>query len=184
MPDDHAAIRALVKRIRNETGERVPDVDPRGPGAGAKVVMLMLTPGPAPGGAQMTNVLSPTTNTDQSAINLRRLMSEAGLSERVCVFWNAVPWALERRRDPTDGELRRGVAYLQEFLTLVHRPKVVVALGQVAQRACRIGGIEAIETPSPSPLSVAPPGAQPNSKSERWLRVRNGLRKAASLADR
>lgn len=42
--------------------------------------MLMLTPDPADGGAQMTNILSPTTNSDQSALNLRTLMREAGVS--------------------------------------------------------------------------------------------------------
>ena len=59
-----------MRRIGRETGRPVSDVDPREPGARAKVVMLMLSPGPARGGAQETNVLSPTTNSGQSALNL------------------------------------------------------------------------------------------------------------------
>src|SRR2546427_4836556 len=171
-------IRALVRRIRSETGKPVPDVDPAGPAGRAKVVMLMLTPGPAPGGAQQTNVLSPTTNSDQSALNLRRLMREAHLDERVCVFWNAVPWALERRRDPTPSELLLGVAYLRAFLDLVPSRRAVVALGAVAQRACQAASVDAIQLPSPSPLAVAAPGVRPNSKSRRWLELRVGLARA------
>lgn len=187
MPDrsldpPHAAIRSLVHRIRNETKRAVPDVDPSGPGAGARVVMLMLTPGPAEGGAQATNVLSPTRNSDQSALNLRKLMREAGLDEGSCVFWNAVPWALDRRRDPTPDELTRGAAYLTDFLSLLPEHRAVVALGLVAQRACRLVGIASIDVPSPSPLAVAEPGARPNPKSERWVKIREGLRRAAAVA--
>lgn len=182
--DTHTALRALVKRIRGETNRAVPDVDPKGPGARARVVMLMLTPGPAEGGAQMTNILSPTTNSDQSALNLRKLMREAGLQESSCVFWNAVPWALERRRDPTNDELARGVAYLKEFLALLPNRRAVVALGRVAQRACNLAGIAAIDVPSPSPLAVAAPGPRANAKSRRWIEVREGLGQAALLASR
>jgi uracil-DNA glycosylase len=109
-------------------------------------------------------------------------MKEAGLAESVCVFWNAVPWALERRRDPTTAELERGVVYLKEFLALLPGRRAVVALGQVAQRACAIAGVEAIEVPSPSPLAVAPPGPRANSKSARWIRLRDGLKQAARFA--
>jgi uracil-DNA glycosylase len=175
--DIDGEIRVLVRRIRIETARQVPD-------ARAMVVMVMLTPGPAPGGAQQTNILSPTTNSDQSALNLRRLMREADLDEHLCVFWNAVPWALERRCDPTPNELLRGTAYLDEFLALVPGRRAVVALGAVAQRACRAAAVGAIEVPSPSPLAVAPPGPLPNSKSRRWVELRIGLERAAALPRR
>ena len=38
--DRHAPIRALVARIRKETGRPVPDVDPDGPGIRACVLMV------------------------------------------------------------------------------------------------------------------------------------------------
>lgn len=180
----HSDIDALVARIRRETRCVVPDVDPGGAGVGARVAMIMLTPGPAEGGAQMTRILSPTTNSDQSALNLRKLMQEAGLPESVCVFWNAVPWSLDRRRDPTPLEFARGVNYLKEFLVLLPQRRAVVALGRVAQRACLQAGVNAVNVPSPSPLAVAQPGSLPNAKSARWQEVREGLRKAAALANR
>lgn len=181
--NDHAAVRELVARIRREVGKAVPDIDPSGPGTKARVVLLMLTPGPAAGGAQQTNVLSQETNYDQTARNVRRLMAEARLSPECVVFWNAIPWALERRRDPTVAELQRGAAYLAEFLALLPRRKSVVAMGLVAQRACRIAGVPAIEVPSPSPLAVAPPGDTASRKAERWLETVKGLARAAALAD-
>ena len=180
----HSDIKGLVARIRRETGCVVPDVDPEGAGADARVAMIMLTPGPAQGGAQMTRILSPTTNSDQSALNLRKLMLEASLPESLCVFWNAVPWSLDRRRDPTPLELARGVNYLKEFIVLLPQRRAVVALGQVAQRACLQAGVTAINVPSPSPLAVAQPGSRPNPKSARWLKIREGLREAAALASR
>lgn len=181
-PRGDTAIRKLVARIRSEMKRGVPDVDPKGPGAGARVVLVMLTPGPAEGGAQMTNILSPTTNSDQTALNLRRLLREAALEERVCVFWNAIPWALDRRRGPTSEELARGVEYLNEFLSLIPNRRAVVALGRDAQKACRMAGVDAIGVPSTSPLAVAAPGQRPNSKSKRWIEVRMGLKRAAAAA--
>jgi len=154
-------------------------VDPDGPGSGAAVVMVLLTPGPARGGAQMTGVLSPTRNTDQTALNLRQLLGESGLRESLCVFWNAVPWALDRRRGPTSHELEKGAAYLKEFLGLVPGRRAVVALGLIAQKACRMAGVEAIDVPSPSPLAVSRPGARPTAKARRWTQLRSGLEAAA-----
>jgi uracil-DNA glycosylase len=175
-------IRKLVKRIRHETKRGVPDVNPEGAGSTARVVLVMLTPGPAKGGAQMTNILSPTTNSDRTAQYLSRLMDEARLDEKICVFWNAIPWALDRRRSPTAAELAQGVGYLREFLGLVPRRRAIVALGDVAHKACRLAGVDAIEVPSTSPLAVAPPGTLPNSKSSRWIKVRRGLARAAAAA--
>jgi hypothetical protein len=132
----------------------------------------------------MTNILSPMTNSDQSALNLRKLMREAGLQQSDCVFWNAVPWALDRRRDPTKDELARGVTYLKGFLALLPNRRAVVALGRVAQRACDLAEVAAIDVPSPSPLAVAEPGPRSNTKSARWIEVREGLKQAAALASR
>lgn len=178
----HSGIRLLVDRIRRETGLRVPDVDPRGPGADARVVIVMLTPGQAQGGAKSTGLVSPTTNSDQTALNLRQLMHEAGLAEGSCVFWNAVPWVLDRRRDPTDHEFVRGVEYLSAFLKLVPEWRAVVAMGRVAQEACRRAGVAAIEVWSPSPLAVARPGVRPSIKAQRWIQTREGLKRAAAQA--
>ena len=179
--DKHRAIRVLVAEIRRAKGS-VPEIDPDGPGADAKVVIVMLTPGPAPGGAQRTLVLSPTKNSDQTALNLRQLLKDARLDERVCVFWNAIPWSLGPRREPTEDEVLEGVDYLRRFLELIPEQRAVVAMGLVAQRACRQAGVTAIEVWSPSPLAISPPTGRGSTKSRRWIEVREGLKRAAALA--
>ncbi len=181
-PDAHRAIRDLVARIRRETGCAVPNVDPQGPGADARVVMLMLTPGPAVGGAQMTNVLSPTTNSDQSALNLRKLMSEAGLAESLCVFWNAVSWALDRRRDPNPEELARGVRYLRDFLSLVPRRRARCA-GPSGAESGADGKRRDDRAPEPEPPGRGRAGADAErqvgavASGERWPSAGSGGRK-------
>lgn len=106
-----AAIRRPVRRIRRQTGRSVPDVDPDGPGDGARVLMVLRDP--AELGALTTGYLSPTKNTDATARNQKRLMREAGLREEVCLFWNAVPWDL-LGANPTAADKRRGAAYLAD----------------------------------------------------------------------
>lgn len=130
----------------------------------------------------MTGVLSPTKNSDRTALNLRQLLHEAQLDERLCVFWNAIPWSLGPRRDPTEDELHRGVEYLRRFLALVPDRRAVVAMGRVAQRACRQAGVAAIEVWSASPLAISPPTGAAGPKSRRWIEVREGLKRAADLA--
>lgn len=179
--DAHAEMRKLVAEIRRVKGA-TPDIDSDGPGARARVVLVMLTPGPALGGAQMTGVLSPTKNSDQTALNLRQLLKEAKLDERVCVFWNAIPWSLGPRREPTDDEMRHGVGYLRRFLALVPERRAVVAMGLVAQRACRQAEIAAINVWSASPLAISPPTGAASTKSKRWIEVREGLARAAALS--
>jgi hypothetical protein len=123
-----AAIEALVvARIRHEAGRPTPTIDPNGPRSSARVLVVLRDPGEL--GARQTGVLSPITNDDQTARNMRRLWAEAGLDMSVCIFWNAVPWALEGRRKPTSGEIARGARYLRELVQLLPRLQAVLAMG-------------------------------------------------------
>jgi hypothetical protein len=173
-PHAHAKIRSLVRRIRRETGSAVPDVDPDGPGTAARVLLVARDPGEK--GALVTGVLSPSKNPDATARNLLRAMEEAKLPERICVFWNAVPWALGGRRTPNREELRRGVGYLHDLVALLPNLRAVVALGRDAQTACRLAGLDAIAVCHPSPLGLYGRGAN------RWDELVAGLRDAAALA--
>ena len=170
----HAKIDRLVARIRQENSAAAPDVDPDGPGQGARVLMVARDPGEK--GALVTGVLSPTKNPDATARNMVRLMREAGLPEDICLFWNAVPWALGGRRSPRADELRRGIAYLTELVALLPELRAVVALGRDAEVACRMAGLDAIGVCHPSPLGLYGGGAN------RWAAHREGLIRAAALA--
>lgn len=166
----HEPIRGLVERIRKETGATVPDVDRFGPGVEARVLIVLEAPGEQ--GALLTGVLSPTRNTDRTAKNLKKLMAEAGVDERCCVFWNALPWELERTPRKADREL--GAKYLRELCSLLPEVRAVVAMGRAAQTCCRLAGVEAIEVWSPSGRGLAGP--------TRWEEAREGLSRAARLA--
>src|SRR5205814_4628509 len=117
----------------------------------------------------------PTKNDDQTARNMRKLMAEAGLDDDSCVFWNAVPWALQGRRPPTAAEIRRGAEYLHDLYDLITPKPAVVAMGREAQRACELAGISATSTWHPSPLGLARQG--------RRAEVLDALRRVAVFAD-
>ena len=92
-------IRELIDRIEREQGAGVPDVDPDGPRENAKIVVMLESPGK--NGAKANAVLSPWKHWStkaNTARNQRTLLPLAGLTKekanQLCVWWNAVPWAL------------------------------------------------------------------------------------------
>jgi hypothetical protein len=141
----HAAIRALVRRIRRETGCAVPDVDPDGAGTTADVLVVLKDPG---FGALTSKLLS-LQNADQTTANQLRLFAAAKLPLEICLWWNAVPWDLGGL-EPTAADLNRGAGYLQQLIALMDRPPVVVACGNAAHAACEKAGLAAIEICHPS----------------------------------
>ena len=135
-------MRDLVERIRRDRSAAVPDIDPDGPGLGARVLVVLRDPGRL--GALRTNVLSPLKNHDQTAKNARSLFASAALDPAICVFWNAVPWDL-RGAKPTRADVRIGSSYLRALYDLFESKPVVVACGNEAHAACREAGLDAIE---------------------------------------
>ena len=105
-------------------------------------------------------------------------MEEAGLTERVCLFWNAVPWDLGGR-NPRVEDLRGGARYLKELVRLLPDLRVVVALGAHAQRACLMAQIDAIPVHHPGNQGLS--GGTPGARGRRWAEVRDGFARAAGL---
>jgi hypothetical protein len=170
----HAEVRALVERIRRETGRRVPDIDPGGPGMQARVLFVFRVPNER--GSLLTGVMSPD-NPDPAAKYQSELMADVGLSESICVGWNAIPWDIGRASILRAQRLQ-GASYLLDLLRLFDHAPVVVANGGEAQAVCRIAKIAAIEVPMPSPRGWYGGGA-----NRRPVAVA-GLRRAAELAAR
>jgi Uracil DNA glycosylase superfamily len=142
----HAAIEKLVRRIRRETRAAVPDVDPRGPGIDAEVLIILRDPGRF--GALTTNYLS-VMNPDRTAANQRRLLAAANLPLDVCLFWNAVPWDMDGR-NPGSADLEAGGRYLIELVDRMARPPIIVACGNAAQDVCARARLDAIQICHPS----------------------------------
>lgn len=174
IPRSHWPIRELVARIREETGEAVPDTSSRGPGIEAQVLIVLRDPGRL--GALKTQELSPLTNSDQTAKNQRALFKAAGLDPLLCLFWNAVPWDLKGKK-PSASDVKRGAGYLSELIALFPQHPTVVACGNEAHAACRIAGLtEAIQ--------ICHPGMQALNRYPQNRRKHiEGLREAAARAD-
>ena len=132
----------------------MPDPDPLDGGAGARLLLLLETPGPAIG---RTGIVS-ADNATGTGRNLRRFWAEAGLRREDRLIWNAVPWVIHaggRNRAPRAAELRDGIAELPPLLALLSLGVVVLA-GRAAASAAPLfpPGLPVLTMPHPSPVIV------------------------------
>lgn len=176
-----AAFGRYVAELRTRHGD-VPDVDPADAGAGARLLLLLETPGPGAAPLRFVSRDNPTG----TAANIRRFAGEAGIARADTVIWNAVPWVIHapgaRNRAPRRGEVAAGLAELPGFLALLPRLAVAVLAGRVAAGARPVlaaarPSLVVIEMPHPSPVIVCTNPAIP-------ARVRAALAEAAALLDR
>ena len=128
-----APLNALVRRWRGR-GRAVPWFDPDGGGTGARVLLLLESPGPATM-ALGERGFSSEDNPDPTARVLRAAREASPLRAVDCLRWNVVPWALgtpEAWRNPRAADLAEAGPALAEVLQLVPRLRVVVPLGTAA----------------------------------------------------
>lgn len=172
------ALNRYVAALRTLRGD-VPDVDPFDGGAGARLLMLLETPGP---GAEPLRFVS-RDNATGTAANIRRFTAEAGLDRRDTVIWNAVPWVIHapgaRNRAPRRAEVAEGLDELPGFLALLPCLAVVVLCGRVAAGAGPVlaaarPGLPVLLMPHPSPTIVCTSPAVA-------ARIRAALGEAASF---
>ena len=157
---DHVKpLRALAQRIAGERGADVPDPDPLDGGVGARLLLLLETPGPSIG---RTGFVS-RDNATGTADNLFRFLAEAGIARRDTLIWNAVPWVIHapgaRNRAPRRSEATAAAPYFAPLLALLPRLAVVVPAGRFAQAAAaplsRLRpDLPVIPIPHPSPTYV------------------------------
>jgi len=122
-------ITALVEELRTRHGtERVPGFDSRDGGSGARILLLLETPGPK---AVITGVVS-RDNPDPTAAQLLRLGVEAGIRREDTVLWNVVPWKLgdlARSVNPTSAEVREALPVLEVLLSQLGNLEAAVLFG-------------------------------------------------------
>lgn len=153
MPD----LAAYLDRLRAARGD-VPGFDPAGPGAAARLLILLETPGPRIG---QTGVVA-LSNPAGTARNLRRFLGEAGIDERDVLLWNAVPWVIRPGgaiRPPRPAEVRDGIAFLPPLLALLPLLRAVLLAGRAAAAAGPVlaaerPGLPVLAMPHPSPTYV------------------------------
>jgi uracil-DNA glycosylase len=155
----------FVTDLRSRHGA-VPDVDPFDGGAGARLLLLLETPGPGSSPLRFVSRDNPTG----TASNIRRFCDAAGLARTDMLLWNAVPWVIHQpgapNRAPRKGEIADGLAELPAFLALLPRLRVAVLAGRVAAEAAPVlaaarPGLTLLQMPHPSPTIVCTSPAIP-----------------------
>ncbi|SDN91751.1 Uracil DNA glycosylase superfamily protein [Methylobacterium phyllostachyos] len=177
-----APIRALAAQISAERAAPVPIPDPLDGGVGARMLLLLETPGPA---VLCTGFVT-RDSANGTAANLFRFLAEAKIPRADTLIWNAVPWLIHQagalNRAPRRTEVLAAAPYLAPLLDLLPRLTVAVLAGRYAAEAepaitALRPGLPVIRIPHPSPTYVCTSPAVP-------ARIRWGLGEAAALLAR
>lgn len=156
-----ALLAAFAARMRAALGWQVPDFDPCDGGAGARLLILLETPGPRMGGAMLVSC----DHAAGTARNLRRFLADAGLPRGAVVLWNAVPWVIDanRCRAPRTSEIAHGLTWLPDLLDLLPELRGCVLAGRAARqatpmlaRARPLLPVWAMPHPSPTYVNTSP----------------------------
>ncbi|MGZ8178890.1 hypothetical protein ACXVUM_13255 [Williamsia sp. SKLECPSW1] len=154
-----------VDRVRRNTGESIPYLDPVAATNGVQILMLFQDPS---GPADNESGFISKHNNDPTAANYYDATERAGVPYEISLNWNVVPWwSTNNPQHPgrTAGkEAPRAAPYLAEFLGLLAMPpRVIVLSGIKAQHAWdRLGaraiadvtvGAHILRCPHPGPMS-------------------------------
>lgn len=182
-----APLNALVRAWRQgpEGPRFVPWFDPDGPGVGARVLVLMESPGPRTVAAGDLG-FSSEDNDDPTAAALRAARSSAGLARDGYLRWNVVPWptydAAGHRRGPLVRDLEEARPALTELWRALPDLRAVVAVGTPAlQGVMRLLTLDptarvvpVLGVPHPSPRNA-------HARAEALERLTVALRRASGL---
>ena len=181
-----APLNSLVLEWRSaDLARQVPWFDPDDGGTGARVLVLMETPGPGTVRAGGSGFCS-EDNPDGTARTFRALRAAAGLARRDYVRWNVVPWAVHDATGawtaPTAVDLEDARPALAQLLGALPELRLVVVMGQRAlagyTRHVTLGvpvrALPLLATPHPSQRNT-------HARAEALLRIGNALACAAQL---
>lgn len=153
-----APLERYAEILRQRHGD-VPHFDPFDGGVGARLLVLLATPGPSTASIRFTSRDNPTG----TARTLRRLFTNSEIDRSETVLWNAVPWILPRQGDrlgvPRTRDVEDARNELPRLLELLPRIEVVVLLGKIASEVALARahhmGLTAHVAPHPSPANLA-----------------------------
>ena len=174
-----APLRAMAAEIATAFDAPVPDPDPLDGGVGARLLLLLETPGPA---IVRTGFVS-RDNPTGTAANLFRFLAEADLARADTLIWNAIPFVIHAEgalnRAPRRAEIRAAAPCLAPLLALLPDLVVVVLAGRVAGTARETiaalrPGLPVLAIPHPSPTYVC-------TAPDVSARIRAGLAEAGVI---
>jgi hypothetical protein len=126
-----APLNAFVDQLRIRRGGTIPYIDPDWAGIDAKILFVLLRPGPR---AAESGLLS-IENHDLTARYMLELLSEAAIPIDASAVWNIVPWYGPRSERVSSHDIAEGILYLNELIPLLPRLRSLVLIGRDAQSA-------------------------------------------------
>jgi hypothetical protein len=176
-----APLSRFAETLRGLGRGAVPEFDPLDGGIGARALFLFEKPGPmteeTAGRKRPGSGFISRDNDDPTAEATFRFMEEAGLSRRLTIIWNFVPWWNGTRRI-TAAELREGVAAVDDLIALLPELTAVVLVGRKAARARALlerSNVHLIESAHPSPIVRASRPRLWSSIPDQWAEIRSLL---------
>jgi uracil-DNA glycosylase len=181
-----AVLTAFVEQLRAEWPTRdIPWFDPVEAGVTAPILILLEAPGRR---ARSSGFISPD-NDDGSAANMWDLLNEAKIVRASdVVTWNVVPWYIgdaTRIKASTHRDHAEAADALRELLRLLPEVRVVLLLGQKAQRAWDALGPRGADSPTvlkaphPSPRNLNSRPRYRGKILERLIEARSFVRAGA-----
>lgn len=170
-----AALTDFSDAIAHDMRWWTPYFDPDSGGRGAKVLLLLESPGPA---VSKTGFVS-QDNPDPTADNMTHLLNDAGLVRSETLLWNIVPWQMSAERvvTPSRVQLEQAAPYTVGLLNLLPELMTVVLVGAKAQRGWkyvelpRERHVSVCTCPHPSPQNFNTRPAQREAAVAQLLRV-------------
>jgi hypothetical protein len=159
-----APLNTWVRELRNRLGSKaiVPWFDPQDGGCDAQILWLLEAPGPKATRERGGSGFVSCNNNDGTAQNTWETREEAGVSRKLVVHWNVIPYYLGsdtkiRAYNPTD--IAAVGPLLIELLNLLPRLRVVILGGDAARKVWRGFApqnvrLHIIEGPHPSPTNL------------------------------
>ncbi|MDD5370319.1 MAG: uracil-DNA glycosylase [Anaerolineaceae bacterium] len=159
-----APLNAWVRTLRNRLGLNaiVPWFDPQDGGCEARILWLLEAPGPKATRERGGSGFISCNNNDGTALNTWETREEAGVSRKLVVHWNVIPYYIGtdtkiRAYNPND--IAAVGPFILELISLLPRLKVVILGGEAARKVWQDFSpshkkLHAIECPHPSPTNL------------------------------
>jgi|SRR5208283_1255137 len=141
-PPHMATLISYVTKLRRQQPTwEVPDFDPAGGGAEARVLFLFEKPGPKTAATNGSGFLSIHNDDPTAEATYRFALERNRLPMHWCLFANVIPWWDGTRKISPEQRLLSAEA-IEELLHLLPELRAIVLVGGTAQRAWKQSGLQ------------------------------------------
>ncbi|MFC4640041.1 hypothetical protein [Deinococcus hohokamensis] len=175
LQDPHMqALLTYREELINRTHKVIPCFDPEDGGTRAELLLLMSHVGGDPGSSKGGSSFISMENEDQTASNLRRVVTGMGLNRENLLIWNVVPWQdgdPKKEADQGAVHLPRLVQLLPDLRGIAVLTKEGAVVRAVRDELAHGRRLEWVFTSSPAPRAFNRFGTQIAQDLERLARA-------------